>query len=201
MRYFITAIGTDSGKTLCSAILTEALQADYWKPIQSGQPTDTEVMQTLVSNERTVFHPAVYTFEQPIAPEAAARAVGVTMHLEELLLPDTENHLIIEGAGGVLVPINEQAFVIDIAKRFGCEVILVSNTYLGSINHTLLTIEALRQRDISLRGIIFNGERNLYAEEVILQYAQVPCLLQIKKEASVDKDTVKRYAERVLRHL
>ena len=116
MNYFVTAIGTDSGKTLVSAILTEFLQADYWKPVQSGHPRDTETVQTLVSNELTTFHKETYLLNTPASPHASAKIDGVEIHLDKIIAPATERALIIEGAGGILVPLNDDDFVIEIGR-------------------------------------------------------------------------------------
>lgn len=195
MNYFVTAIGTDSGKTLVSAILVQALLADYWKPIQAGEPRDTDTVKTLVSNSVSFFHPSAYNLKIPASPHAAARAEGIVIDLNQIKLPEITNDLIIEGAGGVLVPLNNQDFVIDIADRIDCEIILVSDIYLGSINHTLLTIQEIKRRDLKIKGLIFNGERNPDTEQIILQYAACPCLLHITPEPVINSQVVNKYAE------
>ena len=192
-KYFVTAIGTDSGKTLISSILTEFLQADYWKPVQSGEPRDIEEVKKWVKNPTTVFHPEAYLLKTPMSPHAAGKIDNVTIDLAKIQLPKTDNNLIIEGAGGVLVPINETDFVIDIAQQFDCEVILVSNLYLGSINHTLLTINELKRRNIKVKGIIFNGTPNISEEEYILSYSGYPCLLKIKQESNITHQMIQDY--------
>lgn len=194
MQYFITAIGTDSGKTLVSAILCEALYADYWKPIQAGLPRDTDIVKSLVSNPTSQFHQEAYAFKTAASPHAAAALDNVVVDLTNLNVPVTSNDLIIEGAGGCLVPINNHHFVIDLAVKTNAKVILVSNLYLGSINHTLLTYEALVKRKISIAGIIFNGQSNPESERIILHHTKLPCLLKVSKETKVDKETIKRYA-------
>ncbi|MFY7788182.1 MAG: ATP-dependent dethiobiotin synthetase BioD, partial [Thermoflexibacteraceae bacterium] len=112
-QYFVTAIGTDSGKTFVSAILTEALQATYWKPIQSGLPRDTEKVQSLVSPHLT-FLPEKYLLTQPLSPHAAAAIDGVQIAINTIQIPPNTGNLIVEGAGGILVPINQEHFVIDL---------------------------------------------------------------------------------------
>ncbi|MDJ1502894.1 dethiobiotin synthase [Xanthocytophaga agilis] len=195
--YFITAIGTDSGKTLISAIVTEALQADYWKPIQAGFPRDTEKVQTLVSNPVSQFHNEAYLLQHPMSPHAAAHREGVEIDIQALVLPNTHNTLIIEGAGGVLVPVSNQHFVIDIARKFEAEVILVANIYLGSINHTLLTINELKHRNIPVKGIIFNGPANEDSEQFILNYSQYPLLLHVYPEEQITPEVVHSYAQQL----
>lgn len=194
MRYFVTAIGTDCGKTLVSAILCEALMADYWKPVQSGFPRDTEVVKSLVINDRTNFHPEAYLLKTPASPHASAKIDKTTIHVSSMLLPETSNHLVIEGAGGCLVPLNDEEFMIDLIPRFDAEAILVSNLYLGSINHTLLTAEALRTRKIKVKGLVFNGEPNEESERIILHHTKVRCLLRITREEKITREVVRKYA-------
>lgn len=195
MNYFVTAIDTDSGKTLVSAILCEALKADYWKPIQAGVPRDSDVVQSLVSNQTTQFHPETYLLKTSASPHAAAKIDEVKIEIQDFKVPNTKNHLVIEGAGGCLVPINDQAFIIDLIVFFKARVILVADLYLGSINHTLLTFEALQKRNIAMEGIIFNGIHNHESERIILKHTGLKKLVHISKEDNITKDIVKRYAE------
>ncbi|WP_266204683.1 dethiobiotin synthase [Pontibacter kalidii] len=196
-QYFVTGIGTDVGKTVAAAILTEALQADYWKPVQAGglDFTDTDTVKSLVSNERSVFHPEAYRLKMAASPHKAAAAEGVEIDVKGMRLPDTQNNLIVEGAGGLMVPLNKRYLVLDLVQQLGLEVILVSRNYLGSINHTLLTAEVLRYRKIPVAGIIFNGEENATSEDFIVKYTGLRCLPSIRQEADFCKDTVAEYAK------
>jgi dethiobiotin synthetase len=198
MPIFITAIGTDSGKSVASAILTEALQADYWKPIQSGLPRDTDFVKSLISNEKSIFHKESYCLSQPLSPHASAIVDGIEIDLAQIHLPNTDNQLVIEGAGGILVPINEYHFVIDLADRLEAEVILVANLYLGSINHTLLSINELVRREkyqkFKVKGIIFNQTPVPESERIILKHCPYPYLFSINTEEKMDKEIVKKYA-------
>ncbi len=194
MNYFITAIGTDSGKTIVSAIFAEALGAGYWKPIQAGYPTDTDAIKQLISNPSTSFFEEAYLLNTPSSPHAAAKLEGVKINLKEIVLPDTASDLIIEGAGGIMVPINEQELVINLTQQFDCEIILVCNLYLGSINHSLLSIDYLKTHQYKLTGIVFNGKSNPESERIILQHAKAPCLLKVDQEQDMNKDRVKYYA-------
>ncbi|MFT6828227.1 MAG: dethiobiotin synthetase [Roseivirga sp.] len=198
MNYFVTAIGTDSGKTLISAILTEALKADYWKPIQSGQPRDTDAVKELVSNDITRFHPETHLFKIPVSPHAAAKYEHLTIQLDDFVLPETTNEIVIEGAGGILVPINDNDFVIDVAKELGCPVILVANLYLGSINHTLLTVDYLKRNQIPVKGIIFNGEPNIESETIIEKHSGFKVLLRLPKLSMINKEIIKYWADELL---
>jgi len=195
MVYFVTAIGTDSGKTLVSAILCEALHADYWKPVQSGLPRDTETVASLISNDQSKMHKERYLLNTPASPHYAAQVDGVKIEIANFKLPDFQNNLVIEGAGGCLVPLNEKDFVIDFAAKFADKIVLVSNLYLGSINHTLLTAHYLKQRGLPVAGIIFNGEPNSASEDIILQHTGYRCLMRINKEPVINKAVVKTYAQ------
>lgn len=196
MNYFVTGIDTDSGKTLVSAILCQALGADYWKPVQAGLPRDADTVKSLTNNSVRIF-PEAYILKTPASPHAAAALDGVTIELAKFIAPDTEHDLIIEGAGGCLVPLNDTNFVIDIVPEVADAVILVADLYLGSINHTLLTVEALRKRELPVKGIIFNGKSNPESERIILHHSGLPCLLRITPEEKIDHETVRRYADRL----
>ena len=145
MKLFITGISTDVGKTIASAIIVEALQADYWKPIQAGDlnHSDTHKVQSLVSNSQSHFHSNSYALQTPASPHLAAAIDGLTIAMNQIQEPKTNNHLVVEGAGGILVPLNETQSVVDLIQP-DYKVIVVSRHYLGSISHTLLTIEALK---------------------------------------------------------
>lgn len=201
MNYFVTAIDTDSGKTLTSAILCEALQADYWKPVQAGLPRDSDTVRSLLSNNVTRIHPETYLLQMPASPHAAARAEGIAIDPGAIELPQTSNHLVIEGAGGCLVPLNDNYFIIDLIQKLAAQVVLVSDIYLGSINHTLLTAEALRKRNIEPAGIVFNGDANEETERIILKHSGYKKLLHIRREPVVDALTVKKYATTLLKIL
>ncbi|MCB2407957.1 dethiobiotin synthase [Hymenobacter lucidus] len=195
-RLFITGIGTDVGKTFVAAILTEALRADYWKPVQAGllPTTDTATVRGLVSNGQSVFHPEAYRLQLPASPHKAAAAEQVTIAAEAFQLPATTNHLVVEGAGGLLVPLAPGLLLADLIAPLGLEVVVVSRHYLGSINHTLLTLEALRQRGLPVRGLVFNGEPNPATEDFISQHTGVPIMPRVQPETEVSPATVSRYA-------
>jgi dethiobiotin synthetase len=191
-KYFITGIGTGIGKTLISAILTEKLNADYWKPIQSGdlETSDSLTIKGLISNTKTVIHPESYRLTQPLSPHLSARLDGIEIDLSKINIPTTSNDLIIEGAGGLMVPLNENELIIDLIKKLNVVVILVSQNYLGSINHTLLSINLLKQYEIPVKGIIFNGDENLETERYIQQYAKIKKLGNVPGLKNIDKEKV-----------
>lgn len=194
---FITGIGTEVGKTVASAIVTEALQADYFKPIQAGdlENSDTHKVERLVSNSVTKFHPNAFALKTPMSPHAAAEIDQVQIKAEEVKRPTTTNdYLVIEGAGGLLVPINSTQTIADLMQQED-KIIVVSRHYLGSINHTLLTIEALKSRGLTCAGIIFSGEEHPTTESIIEEMAQVPILGRIDQEPYFDENVVREYAE------
>jgi dethiobiotin synthetase len=197
MKYFITGIGTDVGKTIASAIITEALEADYWKPIQAGdlENSDSHKVQKYVSNSKTIFHKNSYALNTPASPHYAAELDNVTIDINKILEPNTKKNLVIEGAGGVFVPLNKKDTIIDLIQP-DYKVIVVSRHYLGSINHTLLTIEALQNRKISIAGIIFNGEENKATEEIILAKTGLNILGRIENEPYFDKNVIQYYADK-----
>lgn len=191
-KYFITGIGTGIGKTLISAILTEKLKADYWKPIQSGDldTSDSITLDRLISNTQTVIHPESYRLTQPLSPHLSARLDGIEIDLNKINMPLTQNNLVIEGAGGLMVPLNEKELIIDLIKKLNVEVILVSKNYLGSINHTLLSVNLLKQYEIPIKGIIFNGQENTETERYILQFTKIKKLGSIPSFSNIDKEKV-----------
>ena len=199
-RCAVAGIGTSVGKTLVSALLVERLGASYWKPIQAGGlvHTDTEEVRRLVTLSRARFLPEAYSFRAAMAPHAAAAQEGVTIEKEGLRLPDVEGSLVVEPAGGVLVPVADGLLNVDLLKYWNLPVVVVSSYYLGSINHTLLTVEALKSRDLTLAGIVFNGERNDHSRGVILRETGLKCLLDLPNlRPPVSPRHVKAYAARI----
>lgn len=191
-QYFITGIGTGIGKTITSAVITEKLKADYWKPIQSGDldQSDSLSIQNLISNPKTKIHPELYRLNQPLSPHLSAKLDGIEISLNKFELPQTNNNLIVEGAGGLMVPLNNQALILDLIKHLNIPVIVVSQNYLGSINHTLLTINTLKQHQINIKGIIFNGDANSESEDYILKYSSVEYLGSIPTFKQLNKENI-----------
>ncbi|MBE0390366.1 dethiobiotin synthase [Flavobacterium sp. PL002] len=202
MKIFVTGIGTDVGKTIASSIITESLQADYWKPIQAGDldNSDSHKIERYISNDKTVIHSNSYKLNTPASPHLAAKIDGLTIDLAKIVAPETENHLVIEGAGGLFVPLNNQDTIVDlIAPDY--KVVVVSRHYLGSINHTLLTIEALQNRKIKIAGIIFSGEQNQATESIILSKTGINCIGRIEQEPYFDQNVIKDYADQFRENL
>jgi len=198
-RYFITGIGTEVGKTLASAIVVEALEADYWKPIQAGDLlfTDTDKVKDLVLNSKTKYHPNAFLLETPMSPHAAAAIEGIKIEAKVIKTPLVSNKkLVVEGAGGVLVPINNKETILDLIELTD-KVILVSRHYLGSINHTLLSIEVLKNRGFKNIGILFNGEAHSTTETIIKTMAGVTILGRIDNLPRISPEDISNQAEKL----
>jgi dethiobiotin synthetase len=194
-KYFITGISTEVGKTVASAIITESLEADYWKPIQAGEleSSDSHKIKQLISNSKTTIHPNSYALNTPMSPHAAADIDGVTIEISKITEPITKNSLVIEGAGGLLVPLNSSNTILDVIKP-EYKVIVVSRHYLGSINHTLLTVNLLKEKGFDV-SIIFSGEEHKTTEEIITKMTNVPIIGRIEEEPYFDKNVIREYAE------
>lgn len=199
-RLAVAGIGTSVGKTLISALLVERLSASYWKPIQAGGllHTDTMEVRRLVTVSRARFFPEAYSFRGAMAPHAAAEREGVTVRRENLRLPEVDGPVVVETAGGVLAPVGEGLLNIDLLEYWRLPVVVVSSYYLGSINHTLLTVEALNSRQLPLAGIVFNGEPNDHSRSVILDQTGLECLLDLPGlPPPVSPRHIKAYAARI----
>lgn len=202
---FITGIGTGVGKTLISAIVTEALAADYWKPIQAGyeEGTDTITIQSLLSNTGSVVHPELYRLKTPASPHIAAKMDGCEIDLDAITQATTsllhttgQKQLVIEGAGGLLVPLTGSLMVADLIKALNARVILVSRNYLGSINHSLLTAAYCRTHGIDVAGWIFNDDYMNYENEIV-NWSGYPSIGSVPKLSTIGKATVSEQAVRI----
>ncbi|MEM8999423.1 MAG: dethiobiotin synthase [Bacteroidota bacterium] len=195
MTYFITGISTEVGKTIVSAIVVEALQADYWKPVQAGdlEYSDSHKIDSFISNSKTVIHQNSYALRTPMSPHAAAAIDGVQIAIQNIKPPQTGNTLVIEGAGGLLVPLNNTDTILDLIQP-DYKVIVVSRHYLGSINHSLLTINALIDKGFR-PGIIFTGDEHPTTERIVLEKTGVPFLGRVNEEPAFNKAVIKKYAE------
>ena len=196
MKIFITGISTDVGKTVTSAIVVEALEADYWKPVQAGDLdfSDTHKVKSQISNSKSQFFPNAYELNTPASPHMAAEIDGLTIDLKKIVEPRTDNHLVVEGAGGIFVPLNETDSIIDLIQA-DYKVIVVSRHYLGSINHTLLTVEAIQNRGFKVAGIIFSGSENPSTESLILNKTGIKCIGRIDEEPYFDQNVIREYAD------
>jgi dethiobiotin synthetase len=196
-KIFVTGIGTDVGKTVVSAILCEALQADYWKPVQTGTyyGTDSEKIKKYISNTKTQIHPETYCLKHYMSPHAAAEMEGVNIEIGNINAPQTSNTLIIEGAGGLMVPLNhKKELILDLIQKLDAETVVVIQNYMGSINHSLLTLEVLKQRQMKVAGVIINGPPHQLSHDIIMEYCGQKLLGKVGKENLIDKSIISKYA-------
>ena len=195
-QYFITGIGTDVGKTVVSAIVSEHLKATYWKPIQAGDLENSDSIRIQNLTENVTVLPEGITLSQPMSPHAAAKIDGIKIELSDFTLPDVKGNFIVEGAGGLMVPINEEGLmIIDLIDAFKLPVILVSRHYLGSINHSILSAESLQKRGIKIAGFVFVGEENKATEEIILKNTGLSMIARIPEVTEVSKDFILEQAK------
>jgi len=181
MHYFVSGTDTDVGKTVASAWLMLHLEASYWKPIQAGLDgeTDEAAVRRMTGASESRFVPSTYALPDPMSPHEAARRAGVTIGLDRFELPDVPGPLVVEGAGGLMVPLNDTAYVIDLIAQLGLPTILVCRSTLGTINHTLLSLEALRRRGLAVAGAILNGPLTPHNRAAIETYGAVRVLAEI----------------------
>jgi dethiobiotin synthase len=193
-QFFVTGTDTGIGKTMVSAMFMSALNATYWKPVQAGldEETDTEFVTRVAELDESRVIPERYRLETPMSPHAAADIDQVQIKPSDFELPNFETeHLIVEGAGGLIVPINWQFTVIDLIKQLDLPVVLVARTSLGTLNHTLLSIEALNNRGIEVCAVILSGDEHQSNKETIEHLGKVPVyhlpmLSTINKESLVE---------------
>jgi len=186
-QFFVTGTGTDVGKTFCSALLCKHLQADYWKPIQAGivPQTDAEYVKNIAP--QSIIHPERFKLKTPASPHYAAIVENIEMELNDFKIPFTENNLIVEGAGGLMVPINSKHTILDVIKHLKLPVIVVAAEYLGAINHTLMTVEILKNANIEITGLIWNKHQEAQMLDYILQYTSIPLIASIPPVSSLEK--------------
>ena len=190
--YFITGTDTDAGKTVAAAWAMLHLDADYWKPTQSGlePPTDKEIVQAITRFDDTRFHQETYRLTQPLSPHEAARRDGIEIEMEAFALPQTSRSLIVEGAGGLMVPLNKDFLVIDLIKKLALPAILVCRSGLGTINHTLLSLEALRTRQIPVAGLIISGPKTMHNRKALEEYGKIPVIAEIDFMEDINKKSL-----------
>jgi len=191
-NYFITGTDTDVGKSVVASWCMLHLDANYWKPTQSGlEPTtDTKVIQQITQYPQTRFFEETYSLTQPLSPHEAAKRDGVEIDMDAFQLPETDRPLIIEGAGGLMVPLNKTHYVIDLIKQLDIPAILVARSGLGTINHTVLSLEAMRARNINIKGVIMSGPKMPHNREAIEEYGKVPIIAEIDQLEDVTKDAL-----------
>jgi dethiobiotin synthetase len=198
-QFIIAGIGTEIGKTLISSIFRQGMQADYWKPVQSGNPEEADALfigQMTRVPEGKIWDSS-YMLTQPLSPHTAAEIDGIRISLDHIQLPLTERSLIVELAGGLMVPLNESETNLDLIAHIALPVILVSKNYLGSINHTLLSYEILKAKQIPIAGIVFNGPANASGERFILQHTGLKVLLRVPELAQINPEIIQEYAQQI----
>lgn len=197
MKQFIVAgIGTEIGKTVASAILTAGLKANYWKPVQSGDIASGDAYWIHKWVPSATIHPSTYALTQPLSPHTAAEIDGITIQIEDFQIP-TDKNLIVELAGGIMVPLNDRDTNLDLITHLNLPVILVSKNYLGSINHTILSYEILKQHGIPMAGIVFNGPENSSGEKFILNHTGLPLILRVNQESEINEAVIASYANKI----
>lgn len=199
MSIIIAGIHTGIGKTICSAVICQALGYDYWKPVQAGDldNSDSIFIKKNVSNPLCKIHEEMYRLSIPASPHYAAQQDGIEIKFTDIILPETDNGLVVETAGGIMSPLSNDFLNIDLVQELNLPVILVSNNYLGSINHTLLTVAAFEQRNIAVHGLVFSGEVVESTREFILQYTKLPLLFSIPMFEKIDSDTIAAFAKTI----
>lgn len=206
---FITGIGTEIGKTVVSAIVTESLEANYWKPVQAGFETGTDAQRVpqLLSNSKTIIHPEVYCLAMPASPHIAARAENkvididlITDKAKQIIHESEDQLLVVEGAGGLLVPLNDEKSIADLILSLNARVILVSRNYLGSINHSRLTAAYCKQSGIDVIGWIFNDQYLNYEEEIV-DWSGYPSLGSIPYLTEINPTFIREQADHIRSNL
>ena len=191
MTYFVTGTDTDIGKTIACAWLMLHMNAHYWKPIQSGlEEKDIDTVKSYTNLPETYFHPSVFELTQPLSPHESAKRDAVQINLSDFKIPRSQSPLIIEGAGGLLVPINKTHFIADLITHLDVPAIIVARSGLGTINHTLMTLEAMRARNIDIKGIIMSGEKSPHNREALEEYGHAPIIAEINYLPTINVQTL-----------
>jgi dethiobiotin synthetase len=193
---FVTGTDTGIGKTMISAMITTGLDGYYWKPIQSGLEdlTDTEWVRKNTELPKERFLPETYRLQRPLSPHASAKHDGVHIDLEAFQVPsiDPEGHLIVEGAGGIMVPLNERHYMLDLMKKIQMPILLVTRRSLGTINHTLLSLEQLRNHGLDILGVVMNGPQNPENREAIEYYGHTQVLAEVEPLSVITPESLKK---------
>lgn len=192
MTFFVTGTDTEIGKTVAAAWLMLHLNANYWKPVQSGieDMTDAQAVKSLTACDDSQIFPCAYELNEPLSPHESAKRDGVTIAMDRFVLPASDKPIVVEGAGGLMVPLNDKDFMIDLIEKLNVPSILVARSGLGTINHTLLSLEALRRRKLPVAGVIMVGEKSPHNREAIEQYGDIPVLCEIPQLDVLDRDNL-----------
>jgi dethiobiotin synthase len=181
--FFVTGTDTDVGKTVVAAWLVARLGASYWKPVQAGTDpeTDSDTVRRLAGVGQDRILPEAYVLPDPLAPHEAAQRAGLAIDMAKLVPPASDRPLVVEGAGGLMVPLGDQSYVIDLARDLDLPLILVARSTLGTINHTLLSLEAIRRRGLLLAGVVINGPETPHNRAAIERYGRVQIIAEIPR--------------------
>jgi len=198
-KFIVTGIGTDIGKTVVSSILAEALKATYWKPVQAGDLDNSDSIKIKKwCSENVQVLPEAFRLSQPLSPHSAAEIDNVKITASDLVLPKVDGNFILEGAGGIMVPFNQEGLLfVDLIPMWNLPVILVSRHYLGSINHTLLTAEILQNRGAKIEGVIFVGDENKSTESIILSKTKLKLIARIPITEKITREFIKDQAKKI----
>ena len=198
-KFIVTGIGTDIGKTVVSSILAEALKATYWKPVQAGDLDNSDSIKIKKwCSESVQVLPESFRLSQPLSPHSAAEIDNIKITANDLVLPEVDGNFILEGAGGIMVPLNQEGLLfVDLIPMWNLPVILVSRHYLGSINHTLLTAEILQNRGAKIEGVIFVGDENKSTESIILSKTKVKLIARIPIAEEITSEFIKDQAKKI----
>ena len=198
-KFIVTGIGTDIGKTVVSSILAEALKATYWKPVQAGDLDNSDSIKIKKwCSESVQVLPEAFRLSQPLSPHSAAEIDNIKITANDLVLPEVDGNFILEGAGGIMVPLNQEGLLfVDLIPMWNLHVILVSRHYLGSINHTLLTAEILQNRGAKIEGIIFVGDENKSTESIILSKTKLKLIARIPIAEEITSEFIKDQAKKI----
>jgi dethiobiotin synthase len=191
--FFVTGTDTEVGKTVVSAWLLTQLDGSYWKPIQAGTvpTTDSATVQSLAELPVSRVLPEAYLLPEPMAPHESARRANIAMDMEKLKLPPHDGLVVVEGAGGLMVPIVDGAYMIDLADALDLPIILVARSTLGTINHTLLSVEAIRRRGLPLAGVVISGPETPHNRAAIERFGKVEVIAEIPQLETINRDTLK----------
>jgi dethiobiotin synthetase len=197
-QFAIAGIGTDVGKTIVSSIIAEALKASYWKPVQAGDLDQSDSIKVAGYTSNVTILEEAYRLLEPMSPHAAAEIDGVTISLSKLKLPQVTSNFIVEGAGGIMVPLNNDGLTFaDVIASWELPTIIVSRHYLGSINHSLLTAEVLKSRGVNIAGFVFVGDENKATESIIIKHTGVRFIARIPNAMLLDKNFIVSQAEKI----
>lgn len=196
---FITGIGTDVGKTVAAAVITKSLQADYWKPVQCGDLDNSDSVKIEALTGLKTLSEA-FRLQAPMSPHAAAELEGIELSIDKIDLPKSDKTVVVEGAGGVMVPFNSTETYLDLMVKLNLPVVLVTRHYLGSINHTMLSWNVLKEASLNMVALVISGAQHESTESYFATQMDVP-FIRISELEELSSETVAMEAERLRRSI